>query len=165
MHNYPFTILSLQKFSRPSDNTESQLTESAVREQTLKSKTYHYEAPQTVTINKGARGKGLGFTIVGGSDSEKGNLGIFVRRILPRGLVAEDGSMKEGRYDIYCCIKHDKYIVYRRQFAPQVLGERRPLFEIQMLALSVEETAHCTITDPEGASSNWIPHLFENLLI
>jgi hypothetical protein len=34
---------------------------------------------------------------VGGSDSEKGNLGIFVRRILPRGLVAEEGSMKEGK--------------------------------------------------------------------
>jgi hypothetical protein len=47
--------------------------------------------------NRLARGKGLGFTIVGGSDSEKGNLGIFVRRILPRGLVAEEGSMKEGK--------------------------------------------------------------------
>ena len=28
----------------------------------------------------------------------KGNLGIYVRRILPRGLVAEEGSLKEGNY-------------------------------------------------------------------
>ncbi|XP_052102730.1 multiple PDZ domain protein-like isoform X3 [Mytilus californianus] len=82
------------KFSRPSDQSEDNLTESAIREQTLKAKTY--DPPQTITINKGARGKGLGFTIVGGSDSEKGNLGIYVRRILPRGLIAEDGNMKEG---------------------------------------------------------------------
>ncbi|XP_033749281.1 uncharacterized protein LOC117333969 [Pecten maximus] len=59
-------------------------------------KRWRFEAPQTVTINKGVRGKGLGFTIVGGSDSEKGNIGIFVRRILPRGLIHEDGSIKEG---------------------------------------------------------------------
>ncbi|KAK3091882.1 hypothetical protein FSP39_023425 [Pinctada imbricata] len=55
-----------------------------------------FENCQTLIINKGAKGKGLGFTIVGGSDSEKGNLGIYVRRIFPRGLVAEEGAMKEG---------------------------------------------------------------------
>jgi hypothetical protein len=86
-----------QKFSRPTDKPEDKLSANAVREQTIKYKTCSYEAPQSITINKGARGKGLGFTIVGGSDSEKGNLGIFVRRILPRGLVAEEGSMKEGK--------------------------------------------------------------------
>lgn len=53
---------------------------------------------QTVTVHKGAQGKGLGFTIVGGSDSEKGNLGIYVRRILPHGLIAEEGSIKEGTF-------------------------------------------------------------------
>ncbi|XP_069137739.1 multiple PDZ domain protein-like isoform X2 [Argopecten irradians] len=59
-------------------------------------KKWRFESPQTITINKGSRGKGLGFTIVGGSDSEKGNIGIYVRRILPQGLIHEDGSMKEG---------------------------------------------------------------------
>ena len=33
-----------------------------------------------------------------GQHSIKGNLGIYVRRILPRGLVAEEGSLKEGNY-------------------------------------------------------------------
>lgn len=56
---------------------------------------------QTITVHKGAKGKGLGFTIVGGSDSEKGNLGIYVRRILPHGLIAEEGSIKEGIFKGY----------------------------------------------------------------
>lgn len=67
-------------------------------EDTYRGKMEHSsDLSHTITVHKGVRGKGLGFTIVGGSDSEKGNLGIYVRRILPHGLIAEGGSIKEGR--------------------------------------------------------------------
>ncbi|KAL5005268.1 hypothetical protein ScPMuIL_018724 [Solemya velum] len=61
-----------------------------------RSESPHLTVPQTVTVFKGSRGKGLGFTIVGGSDSARGSLGIYVRRIFSSGVVAEDGRIKEG---------------------------------------------------------------------
>lgn len=76
----------MEKFALPLDHSD----------RTSKSKDEMNDLTQTITVHKGAKGKGLGFTIVGGSDSEKGNLGIYVRRILPHGLIAEEGSIKEG---------------------------------------------------------------------
>lgn len=49
----------------------------------------------TVTLKKGATKK-LGFSIVGGSDSTKGSIGIFVKDVMTGGQAAEEGTLRPG---------------------------------------------------------------------
>lgn len=50
----------------------------------------------SVAFAKGPGKKSLGFTIVGGADSPRGALGIFIKSIMPNGQAIESGQLRAG---------------------------------------------------------------------
>lgn len=82
--------------TRPSENLSKMPATSNFCTLPRRTKTSSQCTFLTVAFEKGPGKKSLGFTIVGGADSPRGALGIFIKSIMPNGQAIECGQLRAG---------------------------------------------------------------------
>lgn len=75
----------------------------------------HYLTRHIAKFEKGYGKPSLGFSVVGGRDSPRGEMGIFVRRVFPGGQADVSKSLFQGRIKLinqfYCLIIINKLLI------------------------------------------------------